>query len=90
MLVVYHSSCRTIVEHVLNDTQNSSCVHSCVLDRGVPRWAGGVPLIQVVTPAPPDMNMKRCTNDYFVTRTILSIVQDVFNNSPTTRIINSL
>ena len=31
--------------------------------------------------------MKRCTNDYFVTRTILSIVQDVFNNSPTTRII---
>ena len=25
MLVVYNSSCRTIVEHVLNDTHNSSC-----------------------------------------------------------------
>ena len=31
-------------------------VHSYVLDQDVPHWAKGVPLIQVVTPAPPDMN----------------------------------
>ena len=30
--------------------------YSYVLDQNVPHWAEGVPLIQIVTPAPPDIN----------------------------------